>query len=177
MKIPSLLVLMLTLLLLAPGEGGSAHQGSREDLVTTVYLPNSDTTLLYSDLGELALYPSHKSRGLSMQIRAEYKGKNRIKPELVQLFLTAHPRWSLSDEHKPRLLIFADRIAFDARGPDNSTGYSVSLDFEMMYFVLPREQFLRVAGARTVRRQLDGVDLDLTDAQLKRLKVFGKELQ
>ena len=177
MKIPSLLILILTLLLLAPGEGGSAHQGSREDLVTTVYLPYNDTTLIYSDLGQLALNPSHKSRRLMIQISAQYKGKNRIKPDLVRLSIFAHPRWSPSDEHKPRLLIFADGITFDAAGPEKGTYYSVSLDLEMMDFALPREQFLHVAGARTVRPQLDGVDLDLTDDQLKRLQAFAKELQ
>lgn len=176
MKISSLLVLMFTFLLLAPGERGSAHQGS-EDLVTTVYLPYSDTTLIYSDVGPLALNTSHRIRHLMLQIRAEYKGKNRIKPELVRLFLGTHSRWSLSDKHKPRLLIFADRRTLDVSGPENSTGYSFSLDLEMMAFAIPREKFLNVARARTVRLQLDGVDLDLTDAQLKRLKAFAKEIK
>ena len=178
MKIPSLLILMLTLLLLAPVEGGSARQGSREDLVTTVYLPPGDLTLIYSELGELRLNPSNRIRGLSMQISAQYKGQKKIKPELVQLRLGAHPRrWSLSDERTPRLLVFADGRTFDADERDKKIGYSVSLDFEMMDFALPREQFLRVARARTVRLQLDGVDFDLTDAQLKRLKAFAKEIQ
>ena len=177
MKISSLFILMLSLLLLVPAAGGSAHQGTSQDLVTTVYLPYADTTLIYSDLGPLALSPSHRSRNLTMQISAEHKGKDRAKPEFVELKLFARPRWSISDEHKPRLLIFADRRTFDARGPDKSTSYSISLDLEWMYFTLPREQFLQVAKARTVRPQLDGVDLDLTDAQLKRLQAFANELQ
>lgn len=177
MKVPSLLVLMLTLLLLAAGETGSAQHGSKEDLVTTVYLPYSDTTLIYSELGPLALNSSHRVRSLILQISAEHKGKNRITPELVRLSLSAQGRWSPGDEHRPHLLIFTDQRTFYARGPDKSTYYSPSLDFEMMDFSLPREQFLRVAGARTVRPQLDGVDLRLTDAQLKRLKAFAKELQ
>ena len=176
MKIPSLLILILTLLLIILGEGGSAHQGSRKDLVTTVYQPYNDTTLIYSELGQLALNPSHRVQHLSMQISAEYKGKNRSKPEFVRLLLTAHPKWSLSDERKPRLLIFADGKTFEARGPDKA-GYSPSLDFEMMGFAMSREEFLRVARARVVRLQLDEVDLELTDAQRKRLQAFAKELR
>ncbi|HET6648327.1 MAG TPA: hypothetical protein VFH01_13450, partial [Pyrinomonadaceae bacterium] len=167
---------MLGLLVLAPNERGSAHQGGSEELATRIYLHYSDTTMIYSELGLLALNPPNRTRHLTMQIRVEYKGKNRIKPELVQLFLGAYPRWSPSDKHKTHLLIFTDRRTFDVGEPEKS-GYSFSLDLEMMNFTLPREQFLSVARATKVRLQLDGVDVDLTDAQLKRLKAFAKEIK
>jgi hypothetical protein len=68
-------------------------------------------------------------------------------------------------------------ITFNARGPDKRPHYSVSRDVESMYFTLLREQFLQLARARRVKTQLDGVDSDLTDAQVKRLQAFAKELQ
>ena len=46
-----------------------------------------------------------------------------------------------------------------------------------MYFTLPLEQFVRVAKAKRVRLQLDGVDFELTDPQLKRVKALAKELK
>ena len=56
MKTPSLLIPMLTLFLLAPGEVGSSYQESKEDLVTRQYLHYADKTLIYSDLGRLRAF-------------------------------------------------------------------------------------------------------------------------
>jgi len=175
MKILSLLMLLLTLTLLP---SGAYSQSQEEGLVKTYYDHLSDTTLIFMSLGPLQLNPPRSIKPRMMVLSAQYKGKNKIKPEFVRLDVNGISRWSVSDERKTRLLIFADGMALDAgRAGQSSYFYSWDLDFERMQFSLPFEQFLQVVNARKVRPQLDGVGFAFTDIQLKWLRAFAKELQ
>jgi hypothetical protein len=176
MKTVSLLMLVLTLSLLAPGESSRAHpQNQEEGFVKTYYNHLNDTTLVHMDLGVFHLTPPRGTKSLSMRLSAEYKGKKKVKPGLVRVEVSLRGRWSISDDQKPRLLIFSDKETLEAS--DSAKGYSPSLNFEWMSFTLPLDEFLQVAKARRLRPQIDGVDLELTATQSKWLRAFGKELE